>query len=417
MRMITCVRCGRKRRDYNTVSVRRYGCFDGFELICKDCLEQNYRICDHCGEYHHINDTVHILNTDEDVCGHCAHYHYIQCAHCEELFSSDENFTYTNDGDICERCFSRHYGRCNECGEYIHIDELNYDEDDDADYCNDCWEAKNNVIHNYHDDAVSYDSKFLPDDEDYNALFGFELEVSGNKNKGKGFLNHLGNDVVLMSDSSIKGGGFEIVSMPMTKNYILKHFIPKLSRGLQYLIDNNFNGHNYGGLHIHVSDSMITNRQLAHLKNILYGTPTDKNTWLAITQRQEKEMDEWAKMDNDRKSFDEIYSTPNYEKYGIAYDRYTALHHDDRTDTYEFRIFNSNLRIERFLKNFECVLALLDFTKEHENKAYKYCNTEKFIDYVLNHGLFYPNLYAFFIERGIKEHYGKEYTEEELEVA
>ena len=96
---------------------------------------------------------------------------------------------------------------------------------------------------------------------------------------------------------------------------------------------------------------------------------------------------------------------------------YTALVNDGRTRTYEFRIFNSNLKLDRILKNYECVLALLDYTKQHQDIDHPYCNTQDFINYVLENPFIYRNLYNFFIERKIKEHYGITYTDLELEAA
>ena len=78
-------------------------------------------------------------------------------------------------------------------------------------------------------------------------------------------------------------------------------------------------------------------------------------------------------------------------------------------------IFNSNLRIERFLKNYECVLALLDYTKENEQNTLPVCNTVGFIEYVYSHSDKYENLYNFFVERQIKEHYKNGYDEHEIE--
>ena len=98
-------------------------------------------------------------------------------------------------------------------------------------------------------------------------------------------------------------------------------------------------------------------------------------------------------------------------------DRYTALNRDRRTKTYEFRIFNSNLRIERVMKNLECVFALLDYTKLYKDEAHAVCDTYGFIRYVLEHEEDYPNLYDYFEERKIKDHFGIRYTEEELEAA
>ena len=104
--------------------------------------------------------------------------------------------------------------------------------------------------------------------------------------------------------------------------------------------------------------------------------------WLGITQRKAFEMNSWSRMDNKIRDFYSIQETNETTKSPVGSPRYSALIKDDRTKTYEFRIFNSNLRIERFLKNYECVLALLDYTKENEQNTLPVCNTVGFIEYV-----------------------------------
>ena len=83
----------------------------------------------------------------------------------------------------------------------------------------------------------------------------------------------------------------------------------------------------------------------------------------------------------------------------ISYDRYTAVRFTH--STIEFRIFNGNLRIERFLKNIECVKALYDYTKTLEKRKKPVASTEKFLRFVFSNPRKYKNLYNFIVERGI----------------
>ena len=87
--------------------------------------------------------------------------------------------------------------------------------------------------------------------------------------------------------------------------------------------------------------------------------------------------------------------------------RYTALHYDNRTKTYEFRIFNSNTRIERIKKNIQTVYSLVDYSKFREG-TYNSANTGDYLEFVKHNGLFYPDLYAFIYDMGIIQRFEEE---------
>lgn len=457
-----CPICGKKRRDYNFLT------FEEDRKVCRNCFnraftrdyfeptkriqyrdpntlallpgiarisvgyghnytkeetakEKGYIKCGKCGSWHKPN----MFGETEDgtkLCLNCLKNDYFKCEYCGKWKIHNKKVGSRWDGqNICTECAEEHYFRCERCGRYHRLE--NRHDYEGQHVCRNCLNIlMTQVIHCYHDNAVRYIKRTTQNDiptSNQTCYFGFELEVSGKKELARDFLNvqEIKSDVVLMSDSSIRGGGFEIVSMPMTKNYIEEVFIPKFTGALKFLRDNDFKGHNYGGLHIHISQDAVTNKQLAHLGQILYGNDRDRRIWLGITQRKQYEMDSWSKMTNKMRDFYDIHQQNDNNKSPVGSPRYSALIRDDRTKTYEFRIFNSNLRIERFLKNYECVLALLDYTKENEQNTLPVCNTVGFIEYVYSHPDKYENLYKFFVERQIKEHYKNGYTDFDLERA
>ncbi len=459
-KLVTCTCCGKKRRDYNFSQnvegvcrdcVRRYymrdaitrewikvrkingdigenvgqiGGWTGSYALIKNLEENGYIYCERCQRWHKPNNIAETKD-GEKMCLSCISRDHFKCEHCGkwELKQNRVGGMYGSQ-NICKRCADLYYARCPQCGRYELLD--NFRNFDNQVLCRECYSIElQKCIHSYHDNRVVYTKRYTTEDIPENGLpikpdtcfFGFELEVSGNKNLALEFLKteNIQSDVVLMSDSSIKNGGFEIVSMPMTKNYIEKVFIPKFTGALRFLRDNDFKGHNYGGLHIHISQDAVTNKQLSQLGEILYGNQRDRKIWLGITQRKALEMNSWSRMDNKIRDFYSIQETNETTKSPVGSPRYSALIKDDRTKTYEFRIFNSNLRIERFLKNYECVLALLDYTKENEQNTLPVCNTVGFIEYVYSHSDKYENLYNFFVERQIKEHYKNGYDEHEIE--
>lgn len=365
------------------------------DRVCEDCIE-NYSYCGHCNEYVPEDEIKYVECVDEYVCEDCIANDFYACYECGEILDSNHVYHSEDGNDYCEGCYSDIYTSCEECGCEIRRDEA-YEDEAGYPYCQYCYEEKYpRIIHNYHDDNVEYDKKKLPIEHYDNRYFGIELEVSGDRDYAQDFLDIVGEDnVVLMNDSSIEDGGFEIISMPMTKLYFLNEFMPKFERGLEFLREKGFRSHNRGGMHVHVSE--IENPvQLANICKIMYGDIDDRNIWLAITQRQSDNMNRWSSMNN------RIYSTQQiveyFEKAPAGSTRYTAVNYDSRTGTHEFRIFNGNIRTERFLKNMETVFALMDYT---ENLSDVVCDTKGFLRFVDMNKETYSNLYAFIKEKEI----------------
>ncbi len=404
---VKCIECGEYILKDDAIEI-----YNG-DYICESCRDDYYYTCEDCGEIHHQDDMTWIEDKQMYVCDSCLDGNYYQCEYCEHWYSSD-NVNETYEGKwVCDDCFERHYYTCGDCGYAVFQDEAYYNENDECDYCPNCEGKHPESIYKYHD-FEDFECQSTSNEDDTEEYFGFELEVSGDRGYADEF-SDMTSDVVLMNDGSIDGGGFEIVTQPMTRRYFREEFRPQFEKSLQFLNNMGFKGHNKGGMHIHISADIFSKRQLAQLAEILYGNEDDRNIWLCLSQRHKNEMDSWSSMTNKDYTFDEIVNS-EYEMPYISTKRYTALNRDTRTHTYEIRIFNSNTRIERVMKNMECVFALVDYTKQEANSPYK-CDTQGFLRYVKEHRLEYPNLYAFMLERKIEEHYGIEFSEEELEAA
>lgn len=393
------------------------------DIVCPECLEEHYHFCDECNQYHLLRNIRTLQDTGRKVCWNCVCRIGWQCSHCNQHFSRDaRSVTYQGYRHLCNHCMENHYTTCDRCGNPVARSQVMFYEDDEGDdyqYCNNCYRLVNNgeeVILGYHGHSTFEKKRVLEDKLDETLYFGFELEVSGNRSYAKKFLNNfISNDVVLMNDSSIRNGGFEIVTMPMTLKYFNKVFRPNLVEGLRFLIDKDFKGHNHGGMHIHVSEEVFDKLQIAQLRNVLYGSNNDIKTWTIITQRKPADL-HWCKLTG-ADSFNNIKNS-RIDKPNVSSDRYTALNHSCRTRTYEFRIFNSSLRIERILKNIECVLALIDYTDMYKKEEEPVCDTTGFIDYVIKRRVFYPNLFNFLKERElVLQHSTGEYIDYDQAIA
>lgn len=377
------------------------------EYYSKQAAERCLVICEDCGVY--IKKDRALVIDGSTYCRGCQP-DYIICHECGETIHIDDSRS-TDIGEyICESCFEDNYFVCDECGEIFHRDEMCCD--DTYCYCSNCYEDNCNIVMDYNED-VDFRKRTMPY-EDTEELFGIELEVNAERSYAKTVDDIMCDDVVFKEDSSIIGDGFEIISHPMTRRYFYEKFMPNMEKALRFMINNGCYSHNRGGMHVHFStESLLSTKALAQMAEVLYGNENDRNTWLEITQRTEGNINEWASMRNKTETFYAIHGNSDFNR--LSSDRYTALNYDYDTDTLELRIFNGNLKKERFLKNMECVFALIDYSNEHNNNIRPVCNTTDFLEYVNQNKTRYPNLYEFIEEKEIKEMHNEK--ELEMEVA
>jgi len=367
------------------------------EYYHNDCFDNNFSYCEDCSEYYPNDEVTYLDNYDKSVCDTCLDRYYYRCEACDEWLYEDDVYWGADDYPYCKHCWNERFTTCDECGETIWRDDSYYDDEGYCTYCEACYHNKCDVIYSYHNSEVEYIPKYL-DDEDrnknYEQLYGLELEITGDKSTSREFQKIMRDNVVLMRDSSVDG--YEMVSMPLSRQYFYKEFVPLLDKGLKYLRDNGCTGHNGGGIHIHFKE-LECGLEVANMVNILYGSEDDINIWLAISQRRKSAMENWCSMNT-------LYNSPE----SIIEDRLlspngsdnhsTALNYDDRTGTHELRIFNSNLRLERVIKNMECLFALEDYVRQQIGFV---CTTSGFIDFVYHNKTKYPYLYNFMIEKNI----------------
>lgn len=339
--------------------------YDGI-LYHQDCFDENFTHCDYCNEYHPNEEITWLVNYNQY---------------------------------ICDDCLSEHFYNCERCSKFIHEDDVYWD--GDYGYCHDCYESicGSEVIYSYHG-FNDYIPRYLNDEdrnEHYNELYGIELEITGNRSTANELQDIMGNSVVLMKDGSVDG--YEMITMPMSRKYFYSEFVPLLDKGLKYLRDNGMTAHNGGGIHIHFK-KLQRGLEVANMVNILYGDSNDVDIWLQISQRKKSAMESWCSMTNLHNSPESIIEDKLLSPNGSG-NHSTALNYDDRTGTHELRIFNSNLRLERVIKNMECLFALEDYVKQHTELDEFNCTTRGYIDFVYHNKTKYPYIYNFMIEKNI----------------
>lgn len=402
----SCDSCGQWTRKSDILQIQGY-------LVCHRCADNEFEECDACGARVPSFALESVNHGEQRVCESCARS-FTRCIDCNQLVGTSLRVPttgrYGSTEYVCDVC-AENYTECGDCHRLI-SGTVYHDEEEGYTQCGACHNAGGaSVIYNYHSGEEFVKRMTNDDDINEKLFFGLELEVAGETIYAKKFLRLFEPQTIqLMRDGSV--AGFEIITMPMTYKFLMRKFIPQLKKGLEFLIEKNFKGHNAGGLHIHISEDAVTKCQVAQLGEILYGNKNDRTTWQRISQRKTENI-HWCSLSGNRKFYD--ITDDLSEKPSVSSSRHTALNHDStRTHTYEFRIFNSSLRLDRILKNIECVVALLDYTKKYANSDRPVCHTTNFLKYVVDRRIFYPNLNAFLEEnRIVEQHMEKDFSGED----
>lgn len=392
---VVCDYCGELVKEDET-----YTTHDG-RLICTNCYDSNgYYTCERCGQVMEYCHREYIQDTEEYVCSDCAEEHYYQCMECGKWYSSSKIFTDTEGEYLCEDCYCNSYYTCVVCGCFVRTDECYWDNNRDEVYCASCYdeEVQDKFINSYHSHnnwTVHYTENERDDYMSDKLTLGLEIEVAGDTEFAEGFMECVDNDLIyLEKDGSVEG--FEIITQPMTREYVTEVFPNKISEGFKYLRENGFKGHNAGGIHIHVANYGDTGFTVYRLKQLLYNLDSKQQSlFLELTQRTKYELERWAN--------NQVPFRMSMEDAWLQNTRYESLNLDDRTGTLEFRIFNSNLRVERISKNIEMVYALLDYINSDNWSSSS--DLYDWMKFVYDNNVVYPNLYLFIEEKQLRERY------------
>ena len=325
------------------------------DLLCEECVKNNSDIsyCSDCEEYHYSDNMYYVNGINDYVCEDCLNNgNYFQCHDCGDYYSTDEaNSCYGGDYYVCDRCRSNYYTYVDCCDTYIDSDNAYYDEEDDF-YC---------CEQHYHEDIDIYDyhgfsdwQKRTLENENPAFCIGFELEVENTKH------THSNNElarfvkdnypVICSRDGSIDDG-FEIVSHPLSYNYIVENQ-DKLRYMLEELSTRGCESHNPGtcGLHFHVThphnDDIID--------RIILIMETYKEEIIAFSRRTSSQIKDWCKFLSDVKDGEDCKSLYYIKKNKETSTRYMALNLTNY-NTIEFRIFRGTLNFDTFMASVELV--------------------------------------------------------------
>ena len=325
------------------------------DLWCEKCIEDNCCIafCEDCGEYHYDDNMYYINDINEYVCESCARNgDYFQCHDCGDWYTTDyANSCYNGEFYVCDGCVDNQYTYVECCDTYIDSDDVYYDEEDDF-YCCEQHYHEDKDIYDYH--RFSNWEKQTLKNEDPPFCIGFELEVENTKHTHSN--NNLARfaknnyPVICSKDGSIDYG-FEIVSHPLSYNYIVENQ-DKLKYMLEELANKGCESHNPGtcGLHFHVThphnDDIID--------RIILIMETYKEELIAFSRRTSGQIEQWCKFLSDIKEGEHCKSLYFIKKNKETSTRYMALNLTNH-NTIEFRLFRGTLNFDTFMASVELV--------------------------------------------------------------
>lgn len=358
-----------------------YVTFDG-RTICEDCYGNDYFTCEDCGEVFPFEQgtTVNPGCRDEAVvCESCLD-NYTQCDCCEEYFSPDRIWETDSCGRngiyaICDNC-SNDYIVCEGCNSIVPLDEVEYDEDDDAYYCHRC--ADSCAIHNYgyKPEAIfgttDYDTdgrSFYNGDE---LTFGVELECDKGEDPFEAArdVQKLTKRLYIKHDGSLSNG-YEIVTHPGTLAWHMNSF--PWANVCKVSLDHGFKSHDARtcGLHIHIGTAQFgkTTRErdavsakIAALTDVL---------WPEVEQFSRRGVggcSNWAEHDNVvsaiRAGMDEDNACRAMFSKAEREGRYLAVNVQN-VNTTELRFNRGSLKPETILASLQLASNLTKFAMTH----------------------------------------------------
>ena len=359
------------------------------EHLCEDCFNDIYSYCDYCGSIELRDDLLLIEGNYTVICEHCIDHNdnIIWCEDHEKYEYQDDYdiITLANGKTICRNAFEYgDYFYCEDCEEYSHIDYACWSEGEEMYYCEDCIDNhKSQYISGYHDHDYEDEFRMTSEDEenDNKLFFGMELEIEANhRNKHDNLASAILNqtdDFVFEHDGSLNNG-FEIISMPFSRNYMKETLEDTLKDMLKTINNYNYEGKNTCGLHFHVSYEAIRS-----IPNLLKIVEYYKEELTILSRREESSLNKWSPFYTKNFDKEEITNSMIEEIVDDYQSRYHAINLDNNY-TVEFRIFKSTTDHKTLMATWELVNNIVAFANDHEVELNAMPNFEEVATYQEN---------------------------------
>lgn len=381
MEKVCCI-CNEKIREEEVIE-------HNGKYYCRNCADEKLSTCASCGSTG-LNDDMYYVDGDY-YCESCYNDLFVTCEECEEVISVDDAYYYEGT-PYCDECYHNRYTTCASCDDDYPNSVVYYDNDTDEYYCEECYNRlTSNVIKDYHERDIALDFKKIASDNT-ELYLGFELEVengglnSEERNNDASYIrNHFSRLGLCFECDGSLNYGFEIISQPMTMNYIYEHK-EDFKAILEYLNDRGYQSHNGGrcGLHVHISKKAFgeTNSDVLdkNIKKLLLFTETYKNELITFSRRQDFHYCEFisskVKSNYDNMNKDIYYKSGEVLKdLNKRINRYQVVNLEN-SNTIELRVFRGTLKFETFMATLEFVNSLVEVIT---NKAIRKINFDKVV--------------------------------------
>lgn len=283
------------------------------------------------------------------------------CNDCGRLFDQDHYEALTSI-TVCHRC-ADNYAYCYDC-------ESHYPENDCCPSCDEYErEERNQLVHDY---SYRPSPQFfiitrdgLPTINSYEpkltAVTGFELEMEAHhcdSDEGAELAHSLYDGVAYLKHDGSLNDGFEMVTHPMTLDYINKTFN---FDGLKQLSETGMRSANTTtcGLHVHINKGYFDNRatSLYRFMSMFYRNP---EMWQKLAGRTRSSYANWDLYETD-KMLGYAKSLKGKEVGTYNYDRYVAVNLQPR-NTIELRFFKGTLRAETLKARLQAIHAVAEYS-------------------------------------------------------
>lgn len=336
---------------------------------CKECAHDMFVVCSECASgLDRLTQVYHEMD-GQFYCDTCFNQKYATCSDCGAIHPKGEMVKLHNGNWVCADCVNN-YVKCSECGLYVRTTDAHELEGNMM--CETCMNSKvQHSIKSYHE---FHDWEFRNTSNTNvleNNYIGYELEVeAGNgtvKRHVAAYVAIKKSDglIVAERDGSLNDG-FEMISHPMTMDFVRTEGAPKFKDMFNYLISKGVRSHDTStcGLHFHVNraDLSTPNRsEDAVIDNILL-----------IVETFKKEIEKFARRSGNSycrfltTGEEQVYlKTVKNLKEDAEGDRYKAVNLCNQ-NTIEFRVFKGTLKFGTFMASMELVNNIVNIAKHSE---------------------------------------------------
>lgn len=416
-------------------------------LLCEDCFDEKYFICDNCEEQFSIDEMEYMGDDDcYRLCGNCYEICMV-CDECGNLIDTDSEEYWSRDGDatycrscmdehtvICDDCGDRYlnsemddddhgttlctecrtdYYTCDGCGRFIQQDSDYYSTRDDRVLCDSCYTEyrQTNRLHDYGWCPSSF--RFLQTNDEAEPIkyLGVELEVDdGNFDDAKEELSEI-PDTWLCYDGSLSSDGIEIITHPATIKYHLEKLqwenITRICKRTGY---KSHTSDSDCGLHVHVSKKAFGNSPNSRDKNLaklLYIVEKFWGKMVVFSRRTDSALNNYARryryLDIDHDSDDELIckckEQCNNEGRHFCVNLNEMGHDARQHDTIEIRIFRGTTKLSTIYATLQFCDVITEIAITYSLSSVQrllWSDIKEFAD-----GKGYTALMAYFKERGL----------------